>query len=308
MKKLLFLLSLCLTSSAFATTLFEQSIEAAVQEKVKEAQPARVESSAGSYFRGVIPVKLVVQSSFVKTQLINEVEKPCTAVRIAPDYLLVGAACAGSRTEGFRAGHGKTKLDYHRVASVVLFDQEIFSEKTENGSYFLPSWGNNVILIKLGNDKEGRIVKKHVSPLPIPNLFIPKSPAKSLLSSEEHRNPFFSLITAKKHRSIGWAIREEIITFDNGDAEREIVAVDTKLKQFDVSPDIVSGQPVFGLSRQKNEEFLLGFGSEPVIYHRRKNGEAYYLTDSLMAFLQQHMDKDSYALVVNKKVDESYFK
>jgi hypothetical protein len=295
MKKLLLLLCLCFTSSAFATTLFEQTVEAAAQKALLQAQDGRPASSAGSYLRGVIPMDVTVVSSFVGTQKENVVTKPCTAVRIAPDYLLAGAACAGSRESGYREHYGQTKLDKHEIASVSLFGHTVYQKYSGSKSYVVPSWGNRVILIKLGNDKEGKAIKQKVAPLPIPNLFIPNNP-KSLLFSED-KTSFFSQVTAKKQRIFGEA-----------DADREIEAVDLKNKRFDISPDILSGQPVFGVSATKNEEFLLGFGSELVVYTSAKKGDANYFTRELMLFLQAELDEASYKIVKNKQVDESYFK
>ncbi len=296
MKKLLFLLCLCFTGSAFATTLFEQSVEAAAQKALLQAQNGRTASSAGSYLRGVIPMDVTVLFSFVGTQRESTATKPCTAVRIAPDYLLAGTACAGSSESGYRYGHGKTDLDRHDIASVSLFGNTLYRKDGKRKSYVVPSWGNRVMLIKLGNDEAGKAIKQKVAALPIPNLFIPNDP-KSLLFSED-KVSFFSQVTAKKKNVLGAEV----------DADREIEAVDLKNKRFDISPNILSGQPVFGVSALKNEEFLLGFGSEFVVRSSAKKGDANYFTRDLMSFLQAELDEASYKIVKNKQVDESYFK
>ena len=289
MRKLLLLLSICVASTAFAGEISMQGLQKIAQ----AAQEAAflMPTSTGSHENGVIPIKLDVVSKFdQEIAKENSLVKDCVAVRIAPQYLLASLACRAVEDVGYKktpSGNVQDKVAYRYVRSIQIFGEIISGNdiyESETARAILIHWDpNNIIL------------KSQIAPLPIPNLFIPKRPVtlKSV----------FDTVVVNRNRmpNTGRTI-----------TELKVTDVNAKKQTFDVKRTKIraqTGSPVFGLRKNTNQEFLMGFNAaEPFMGDRRSGTTYYYFSNQLVDFLKKYMEESSFARVNKKIVDETFFK
>lgn len=295
MKKLLSALCLCLTATAFAGGLSvqgRQTLDQAVQAAATRLDP----TSTGSHEDGVIPVTFRVLAKFDEDYAKeNKLDKDCVAVRVSSQYLMASMACIGlsdRATKNSYAGAGSapyritTKVAYRTIDYV-----QIGSEKIQSSDIYT-SYAARVILIRW-NGKNANL-KKQIAGLPIPNLFIPKNPA-SLKTT-------FSKVVVNRNR---------MPNTGRTTANVKISSVCSQKGCFDVEWKAISaqtGSPIFGLHKDTNQEFLLGFNSAEPDGAHRESGETYYLlTDKVSTFLQDTLEPEAFAKVQRKIVDETFF-
>lgn len=289
MKKLLLLLSVCVASTAFAGEISMQGLKK-IELAVKQAS-VLIPTSAGSHEDGAIPITLDVVSKFdQEIAKENSLVKDCVAVRIAPQYLLASLACRAVEDVGYKKtpdGNVLDKVAYRYVRSIKIFGETI------PGKDIYESASARAILIYW--NPKNVILKAKISPLPIPNLFIPQKPITL--------KGIFDTVIVNRNR---WPNVGRTTT------ELKITDVHEKTKTFDVKRTKIraqTGSPVFGLRNDTNQEFLIGFNAAEPIMDKRSSGKTYYyFSNQLVDFLKQYMDEASFARVNKKIVDETFFK
>ena len=298
MKKLLLLLIAAITTMTFApcaSAADPQIMDKLNEEltKMKIVDP----TSTDSHEDGVFEVTFRVRSKFDEPYAKEHAfDKTCAAVRISTHYVLASMVCIGysntsQKTTYMGAGEPpavtQTPVAYRIVDYATIEGQKISAKN------IFTNYDARVILLRW-DDKNAKL-KKELSPLPIPNLFIPKNP-QSLKTT-------FDDIVVNRNRfpNVGRTT-----------ADVDIATICTATRCFQVewkAIDAQTGSPIFGLLDNNNQEFLLGFNAAEPIGSNRQSGKTYFLlTDKLVPFLRQVMDEQEFNNVQRKIVDETFFK
>ncbi len=270
------------------TTALQKANQQAVQ--TSTAKPA----SAGAHEKGVIKIQLNVEAQFEEEYArTNHLTKYCTAVRIAPNYLLASLACRGtSKTAMQQHYRGKSAapeyeempVAYRKINSIFIGNHQVTSFKEDAAS--------KLILIKVDEQNEFN----WFADLPITNLFVAKDP--------HVLEDLFDEVILNREKSM-WFGR----TCDTA----EVSAVCSDTSCFKVCwkwHAAKTGDPIFGLNNQKpSQEFLLGFNDAEPNGEQRTEGRFFrFFSQKTINFLKKNVDNATWKKIQKKTVSEDFFK
>ncbi len=293
MKKIVIALLVCVAQVSWAYEVspdLSQTVKKAVLSAV--AQNANLQTA---HEQSVVPVTFKVRELLdAPNATAQTLEKSCTAVRIAEQYLLASMACIGLEKTVWRF---VDTPEGPAIKELNVINREIVSVAVEPAHFTIPQesiYTNRdarVILIRW--EKHNKPMEEQVGPLPIANLFIPQHP-------QELKNIFPQPLVNHRHyfgqegRMVHTAIMSEV------NLPEGVFVVNWKWV------DAQTGDPVFGVT-QDQQEFLIGFNvTEPDIQAPRSGNRFAFFSVGTAEFLRRNMDRQSFAQISPQITDESH--
>ena len=294
MKKIAMLLLACVAQVSWAYGVspdLSQTVKKAVLSAV--AQDISVPTV---HEQSVVPVTFKVRELLDTPNAKSQtVEKSCTAVRIAEQYLLASMACMGLEKTVWR---WVDEPEGPAIRELNVVSREVVSVVVEPAHFMIPQESiytdrdSRVILIRW--EKHNTPMVEQIGSLPIANLFIPQHPQelKNIFPQPlvNHRYYF-----GREGRMVHAAKISEV------NLPEGVFVVNWKWV------DAQTGDPVFGVT-QDQQEFLIGFNvTEPDIQAPRSGNRFAFFSAGTVKFLRRSMDRLSFAQISTQITDESHF-
>ena len=293
MKKILILMMVCMAQMSWATGISPETLQALKKAVLSAAENVNLQTA---HEQSVVPVTFKVRELLDTPNAKSQtVEKSCTAVRIAEQYLLASMACMGLEKTVWR---WVDEPEGPAIRELNVVSREVMSVVVEPAHFTIPQesiYTNRdarVILIRW--EKHNTPMVEQVGPLPIANLFIPQHP-------QELKNIFPQPLVNHRHyfgqegRMVHAAIMSEV------NLPEGVFVVNWKWV------DAQTGDPVFGVT-QDQQEFLIGFNvTEPDSQGPRSGNRFAFFSAGTVEFLRRSMDRFSFAQIRPQIKDESYF-
>lgn len=294
MKKITIILLVCVAQISWAYGVspdLSQAVRKAVLSAVAENASLQT-----AHEQSVVPVTFKVRELLDSPDATPQtLEKSCTAVRIADQYLLASMACVGLEKTVWRFVN---EPEGPAIRELNVISREVMSVVVEPAHFTIPQeaiYTNRdarVILIRWENHNKPMV--EQIGPLPIANLFVPKHPQelKNIFPQPlvNHRYYF-----SQEGRMVHAAQMSEV------NLPEGVFLVNWKWV------DAQTGDPVFGVT-QDQQEFLIGFNvTEPDIQSPRSGNRFAFFSAGTVEFLRRNMAKQSFAQISPQIADESHF-
>ena len=291
MKKILILLLLSLAPISWAGVSPEtlQTLKKAV---LSAAQNANLQTA---YEQSVVPVTFRVRELLdVPNAKPQTVEKSCTAVRVAQQYLLASMACVGLEKTVWRF---VDEPEGPAVRELNVISREVISAVVEPAHFSIPQeaiYTNRdarVVLIRWENHNKPLV--ETVGTLPVADLFVAQHP-------QELKNIFPQPLV--NHRSYFGQEGRMVHAAQMAEVNLQEGAFVVNWKWMDAQ----TGDPVFGVT-QDQQAFLIGFNvTEPDSQGPRSGNRFAFFSAGTIEFLRRSMDRQSFAQISKQIKDESY--